>query len=87
MKLLELVVGIVLIWFVLRTIQQGQAVRVRETRKAAPPPSAAAPKASETTRCARCGVYVPADHATACQRADCPFPAAPEARDPAAIRA
>ena len=87
MKLFEFVVAIVLIWFVLRTIQQGQAVRAREGRKPPPPPSAAAVNATETTRCARCGVYVPAGSATACGRADCPFPAAPEPGNPRAVRA
>ena len=75
MKFILLMSALVLVWFVVRTIKQGEAIRQLHERRAASQgtPRRAVP-ATDTVACPRCGVYVPANHATACQRPDCPFP-------------
>jgi hypothetical protein len=76
MKLLEFLAGVILIWFVLRTVRQGSQPAgpiggLR--RRAAPRRSETALKATETLQCRTCQAYVPADRPTACERRDCPF--------------
>ena len=75
MKLLEFIAGVVLIWFVLRTIQRGQATAPvgRTQRPAAPRRAERTLEATDTIRCARCGAYVPAEGIAPCNRADCPL--------------
>ena len=83
MKLFEFIAGVILIWFVLRTVRQAQHQNSRSAKPmgsmrkpAAPTRSQAMQSATDTVACPRCGVYVPTDHRTACDRADCPFPKA-----------
>jgi hypothetical protein len=73
-----LLIGIILVWFVVRTVRQGEALRRLQEQRAAqqmrsPRPAVAA---TDTITCPRCGVYLPADRPTACQRSDCPYPRA-----------
>jgi len=72
-----LLIGIVLVWFVVRTVRQGEALRrVREQRAAPSTQPRPGIAATDTIACPRCRAYVPADRPTACQRTDCPFPRA-----------
>jgi hypothetical protein len=76
MKLLVIIAALIGVWTVMRWVEQAG----RSRRAAAERPqtrrmnAAKAEAATDTVVCARCGVYVPAGNATACSRADCPFP-------------
>ena len=78
MKGIILIAAVVLVWFVVRTVREGEMARLREVQRRQASARRDAPRrqvsATETVACPRCGAYVPADHRTACGREDCPFP-------------
>ena len=78
MKLIVLIVAVVLIWFVVRTVRQGEVARSRQQAAPQNAPRRKQVAATETIACPKCGAYLPADRPSACARADCPYPKAAE---------
>jgi hypothetical protein len=70
---------VVSLWYVMQWLQQAEANRrLRQNRgdqrASRTRPNSRMARATDTIVCSRCGAYVPADHPTACERNDCPFP-------------
>ena len=77
MRFLYLIAAVALVWYAMRLVQTGAAVRrMNERRAAERMRSRNIAPAQDTIACRICGVYVPADSPTACDRGDCPFPKA-----------
>jgi uncharacterized protein len=77
-KLILLALIIAIIWYGYRYLQRIEAVRralrdelMRRQRATARP--AQPVEAEDLVKCATCGAYVPAHHASACGRPDCPW--------------
>ena len=77
MKLFVFLAIVVSLWYVMRWFQQVESERRLHrdrTRERGDPTARKVPRATDTIVCVRCGSYVPADHPTACEKKDCPFP-------------
>ncbi len=73
MTFIVLIAAATLIWFVVRTVRQGEIARTRQHFAAQNAPKRRI-VAADTIACPVCHAYVPADRPTACGRADCPYP-------------
>ena len=78
MKLIVFIAAVVLIWFVVRTVRQGEVARSQQQAAPRSAPRRKEVSATDTIACPKCGAYLPADRPTACARADCPYPKAVE---------
>jgi len=77
MKFFVFLAIVVSLWYVMRWFQQAETERrLRQSRSSdrAKRTARKVARATDTIVCVRCGAYVPADHPTACERSDCPFP-------------
>jgi hypothetical protein len=74
MKFILFIAITVSLWYAMRWMQQAEATRrARQQRSAAAPRARKTIQATDMTRCARCGTYVPVNLLSACGRADCPI--------------
>jgi len=78
MKYLLFIVIVVFIWYAMRWAQQAEvARRLNEERsKDRRTTQKRTSRAVETIICSHCRAYIPANSPTACNRGDCPYPAA-----------
>jgi hypothetical protein len=78
MKYLVFIVIVVFIWYAMRWTQQAEVSRRlnEERSKDRKTSQKRAAGAVETIICSRCRAYIPANSPTACDRGDCPYPAA-----------
>jgi hypothetical protein len=76
MKLILLVAVIAVLWYALRWeryVEAARRVAAERAKPRRPRPPAWALGATDAEACPRCRAYVPAEAATACDRADCPL--------------
>jgi hypothetical protein len=78
MKYLLFIVIVVFIWYAMRWAQQAElSRRLNEERfKDRKTSQKRTSRAVETIICSNCRAYIPANSPTACNRGDCPYPAA-----------
>ncbi len=78
MKFLLFLLIILAVWYGMRWLQQAEVSRRLNEQRAddrrAGRKTKRTARAVDTIACPRCGSYVPANNATACNRGDCPFP-------------
>jgi hypothetical protein len=77
MKFIVFITLIAAGWYVMRWLRQFEVNRRANSERSGRRTGAASPRqmrATDTIVCSRCGIYVPSDFPTACDRTGCPFP-------------
>ncbi len=74
MKFFVFIAIVVSVWYVMQWFQRAEMPRRMNRQRPNGKAGPRAVRATDTIACNRCGVYVPADFPTACERKGCPFP-------------
>ncbi len=74
MKFFVFIALVVLGWYGIKWLQQAGTAWRQNGRQPGHQQSGRTMRAVDTTVCQSCGIYVPAEFPTACDRRDCPFP-------------